>query len=292
MYSCAGFYSTIFFLIHMYIFCEKYGKLLYLDDRRWGFKHTNGFEDYFVPDERVVRKSYDNDCSSYVMTRHGNIPNISFTLAEYREHIPRFYRIRPDIVEQAEQAKRTMQLPDTYDAIFVRWGDKLVGGTTAESRYIGVDKYFERLAVCSGSAGEGGTQNVFVHSDDYDEVIKFVRYNEEHSLNYKIYYIATKDESGGTIVTEWYRSGFMRDKKSVDQMDGRELKAHTEKMLIAIELIKGAKNVVVDYQSNVSRFIKLYCDVGRVHNVFWKEPDENVLSCCPSYGFINGDKFM
>ena len=87
-----------------------------------------------------------------------------------------------------------------------------------------------------------------------NEIKKFINYIHDKELNFNIYYITDEIDNGGAIV----RSTLKRNssKKCIDEFNNVELKNHTEKMISAIEIMKNSKNVILDYQSNVSRFKK------------------------------------
>jgi len=50
----------------------------------------------------------------------------------------------------------------------------------------------------------------------------------------------------------------MTNNKSVEDMNNEEIKQHTLDMIIGIDIVKNSDYCILDYQSNVSRFIKLF----------------------------------
>jgi hypothetical protein len=137
-----------------------------------------------------------------------------------------------------------------------------------ESKYIDPVVYIDFLI----NKIDNECKNLFIHSDDNLEVLKFKKIIEDKKLDYNIYYITDNNDNGGATVMRHLKTN--NTIKSVDEMNNDEIKLHTEKMLCAIEIIKNSKNVILDYQSNVSRFIKLY-KKNNVYNVLNNEPNIN-----------------
>lgn len=84
----------------------------------------------------------------------------------------------------------------------------------------------------------------------------------------------------------------LRVTKSVNQMNKEEIFEHTLTMIVGIELVLQSNICICDFQSNVSRFIKLahpYPD-----NVIDVMDPNRVLdltvNICPSYGFSEEER--
>ena len=257
-----GFFCNLFLLFSTYIYCRKNNKKLLIKDDKWKFKHTNGLTDYFIPN--VYYDICNEPISSNILFYHAPISGIghkeiihTHTLNDYRHYIKEFYILNNDIYTQLEKYKNKINLPKEYNSIFVRWGDKLI----SESKYYKYNYYIDYLLNIKTNCN-----NLFIHSDDNNEIKKFIKYINDNKLNFNIYYITEEIDNGGAIV----RSSLKRNShiKCIDEMNNIELKNHTEKMLCAIEIMKNSKNVILDYQSNVSRFIKLYFDCN-VHTIIY-----------------------
>ncbi len=78
---------------------------------------------------------------------------------------------------------------------------------------------------------------------------------------------------------------YVNEQKTVNDMNSEEKYEHVENMIIGIELVSNSNICVTDYQSNVSRFIKLrHHNFENVYDVENKKIDlEN--KCCPAYSF-------
>lgn len=257
-----GFFCNLFLLFSTYIYCRKNDKKLLIKDDKWKFKHSIGLKDYFIP-----TNFYDicnNPIDSNIIFYHAPISGIGFkeivhkhTLNDYKHYIKEFYLLNKSVHKQVLDYKKKINLPSEYNSIFVRWGDKLV----YESKYYSCNNYIDYLINLKTNCN-----NLFIHSDDNNEIKKFINYIHDKELNFNIYYITDEIDNGGAIV----RSTLKRNssKKCIDEFNNVELKNHTEKMLSAIEIMKNSKNVILDYQSNVSRFIKLYFDCN-VYSIFY-----------------------
>lgn len=286
----AGFYSQYFFFLQSFIFCKLTNQTLLYDDSQWKFKYTFGLADYFDLDINKIQQykitEEDRNNPEIVIKKHDpNNPGVVLPLHEYRSAIKDIYLVNENIRTKTQQLRQ--QFPENFNAIFIRWGDKKIE-IQVSGRDIELERYVETLKKISGNC-----RHVFIHSDDHDAVLSVIECMKKQGLtDYNVLYITGECESGGTLACEIYRHGFPdKNKKSIEQMTPSEMFEHTEKMLYAIEIMKQADNVILDYQSNVSRFLKLYYDreYCKVHSVFDDEPDEQHMCIPPAFGFeING----
>lgn len=277
--SAAGFYSNLLFFLSFYITNRKKGVPVIIKDIDWKFKYSKGLADYFTLNHHIVqykkgtpvRKTYEQGISEEQIHPY----------SDYTHYISEFYCLNSDVKHELETCKKSIQLPSEYASIFVRWGDKLVW----ESKYIPCDEYITFLRKQGYTSG-----NLFIHSDDHQEVLKFRRYIEQNQLPYTIYSITDSRDNGGAIVQKCLKhilTAEYRNKKSVDEMTPQEVRAHTIRMLIAIEIMKASSLVVTDYQSNVSRFLKVYSPAN-VLSVQGGEPtDYSTPFCTPGCGGFN-----
>ena len=284
----AGFYSQYFFFLQSYILCKINNEILLYDDTQWKFKHTLGLADYFVLDESKIKflQITEENCNNKVVSFHNpNKMGVIFPLHEYRSAIKELYLLNDDIKDKTNQLRA--RFPEKFNAIFIRWGDKKIE-IKVSGRDVEIELYVDTLQrVC------GDNRNLFIHSDDHDAVLCVLECMQRRNMqSFNVIYITGEAECGGTLACEIYRHSYPnKSKKSIEQMTTLELREHTEKMLVAIEVMGQAENVVLDYQSNVARFLKLYYDEShcKVHSVFNDAPQENVLCTPPAFGFeING----
>lgn len=270
-----GFFCNFFFLFSTYIFSRKNSKMLFIKDNNWKFKYKNGLSDYF---EKNAYYQIIHDVS-YIenpnIFRHSNEVITKLYYQDYRKYIREFYLLNNEVLQCTNNYKARINLPEKYNSIFVRGGDKLI----YESQYIPCEIYIKKLLEIHNN-----NTNLFIHSDDHDEVMKFIGYIKTITDKFNIFYITDEIDKGGALVMERLRYGIKnKNKKSVDQMNDEEIKLHVFKMLSAVEIMRNSENVILDYQSNVSRFMKLYFDCP-IHNVMEKmDMIENTLICNPAY---------
>lgn len=170
----------------------------------------------------------------------------------------------------------TYDLPESYNSIFIRGGDKLL----YEAKNIHISIYINKLLSI-----DSNTKNVFVHSDDnliVEEIIKFIL---DHNINLRVFKITNNINNGGAVVMKRLQYGTCKNIKSIDDMTPMEIKTHTTLMLNAIEIMRKSINVITSYDTNVSRFMKINfdCNVYSVNgnNISLDKEIQN-----PAYGFV------
>lgn len=73
--------------------------------------------------------------------------------------------------------------------------------------------------------------------------------------------------------------------KPVDKFNSEQIYEHTVEMLIGIDIVINSNKCVLDYESNVSRFIKIaHNNSDFVFDINGKNIDMNSV-CFPAYGF-------
>jgi len=145
---------------------------------------------------------------------------------------------------------------------------------------------------------------IYLQTDDYTSFKNLKKYIDENQLNIKLSTLC-HESSTGVIVTnnqkellnsasihneinKNYLSGIisnLNNTKSAQDMSSEEKYKHTIDMIVGIDLVLNSNICVTDYQSNVSRFIKLTHktpeNVFDIHNTDI-EYDKKV---CPAWGF-------
>ena len=129
------------------------------------------------------------------------------------------------------------------------------------------------------------TNNVFVHSDDNLLVENVKKYIVDNNINLNVYNITDQNCNGGAVIMKRLNYGKCQFIKSVDDMNNDEKKEHTIKMLNAIEIMRNSDNVILSYDSNVSRFMKINFDcnvfsINHSNNLDYDIPVKN-----PAYSF-------
>lgn len=256
--STLGFFSDAFRLLENYIICKHQGVTLYLNSAEWTFAHTLGWSDYFTtmaekPESPVPEIAIDREDIRL------------FTVAEYKQAIKELFDFQPHLLEKARNLQKELGL-DTYIAVFIRRGDKLLG----ESLFIHMQFYAK-------SALEKNPSTIFVQTDDYRAFLEF-KYII-HAINNTIRVLTTCPETKfGMFFTPLdiekarpafylhnnitykfsnnieYLSTNLPQKPLVDYTNA-EMREHVEEMLVGIIVCQQAEYIVIDHMSNVSRFI-------------------------------------
>jgi hypothetical protein len=282
----AGFYSQLFFLINHYIYCKNNEINYIIDTDDWLFKYKDGWTDYFEP----IILSYSSIIESKTV-KH-NIDMGEYTIQEYKNYIPEVYKYNQTTKNKIQNYINENKLT-VYDSVFIRRGDKLA----SESNFYDEKLYLDLLLTKNPNCN-----NLFIQTDDYNCVIKINEIIKERSLNIKTHTLCEKSQVG-TVVTNNQKGQILNsdknkdylDKikeqllksKSVEDMDNNERYEHTITMLIGIDICSKSNICICDYQSNVSRFIKLFHNnSNNVYDVIY--PNEDIdynLIQNPSYGF-------
>lgn len=300
-----GFYSLYFFLLNHYIYCKKNNLTLYVDTSAWIFHSSLGLSDYFLQNNKIIEYKENNDDKlspdedNMLNSKKVKIDQIfeslafesTFTLMDYKEAIKELYILHPCIEFKINQIQKEYELyPNTYASIFIRRGDKLVH----ESVLISTEEYFLLLLEL-----EPTVEKIYLQTDDYTVFLELNELCKKYNKEYIQLYTICKENQRGMIVTSIYKNLMLSNTENntfftpeyiqsvtpVDKMSPIEKYNHVEEMLIGIELVCQSKICVTDYQSNVSRFIKLrHQSFYHVFDVQKKNIDENHI-CMPGYHF-------
>ena len=276
----SGFFSTFLFLLLTYTHLRKMGLLLCIKDDKWRFLYEKGFDDYFTLDNRYVIKYSDylaetkktHDDSTYFY-HHSEVPAVSLTLNEYKLYSSELYNIRPEILDSFN----LNFLPEKYNSIFMRGGDKLLWESTQHDISLYVNFLLEK--------NECNTPNVFVHSDDNLLVEAVEKYIKDNNIDLKVFKITDQQCNGGTVTIKYYNFGNCKDILCVDDMTNEQKKTHMLLMLKAIEIMRKSQNVVCSFDTNVSKFMKINfdCNVYSINHV--NDIDFDAYTPNPAYAF-------
>ena len=295
MDKSAGFFSTFFFMINHYIYCKKNNVSFQLNTENWLYKSLYGWTDYFKP----IDFQGTNDKSDEVLIKKHNELMEDYTIQEYRDVILNdIFKYDEELQQMMDEKKRTYHLlPGTYDAIYIRHGDKLI----AESQYFKADRYIELLLEKNPDC-----KRIFLQTDDYNCFLELNDYIHRNDLDIRV--ITFCDPlSKGVIVYDTkldlqldnciirgdpnHKEYFAKVEKDLmktkplDKMDSQEIKAHMIDLLIGVDIVLHSQYCILDKYSNVSRFITIAHD--QYKNVFdMRYPEENTemyWTKCPAY---------
>jgi hypothetical protein len=287
-----GFFSQFFFLLNQYLYCKHNKKNFKINSENWLYKFKDGWTDYF---EAIELNFYDNNSINKDMY-HSNILG-DFTINNYIEAINDVYKYNDITKIYIEETIEKLNLKNQqYSSIYIRRGDKLA----SESKIINEDEYLKILIDKNPHCN-----NLFVQTDDYNCVLNLQNYIDEKKLNIKIYTLCS-NEQYGSITNNNYKnqlsnaSHFDENKqylsdnlnkiinnKSIEDMNNEEIKQHTLDLISGIDIVKNSDYCILDYQSNVSRFIKLFHNNPK--NVINVNDANNDIDydkkTCPAWGF-------
>ena len=288
----SGFYSLFFFTINHYLYCKKNNINFKLNTDEWLFKYLYGWTDYF---ENIELNYNLNDIDIQYYKNCQCIDN--FPIKCYKNIINEIYIYNKNTLEQINNTKKNLNLLfNDYDSIFIRRGDKLI----KESKYINSVEYLDFLLIKNPSC-----KKIFLQTDDYNCYIELKEYINNNNLNIELLTLCNENIKGivvfdfnlNTIKNNNIEDNINREylnknneiklSKSVNEMNNIEIYKHTIDMIIGIDIILKSNICVTDYQSNVSRFIKLaHQNSDTVYDILSPNVDIDYdRNICPAYCF-------
>ena len=282
----AGFYSQLFFVINHYIYCKKNNINFIINSDDWLFKYKDGWEDYFEP----IKLTFNPIIDIKIVMHNKNMDN--YTIQEYKNSIPEIYKYNQNTLNKIQKYKNENNLT-SYDSIFIRRGDKLANESNLYNETLYLDLLLKKNPECN---------NLFIQTDDYNCFIKINDIIKDKLLNIKTYTLCNKNQVGIVVTNNQKNEIIKSDKnkdyldkikdqlinsKSVEDMDNNEKYEHTITMIMGIDICCNSNICICDYQSNVSRFIKLFhTNPNNVYDIINSDNDidYNKLQN-PAYGF-------
>lgn len=294
----AGFFSLLFFSLNHYIYSFKNKIGFNLDSHSWLFSYKIGWEDYFVlPCIKVEDDvEYCDDSQDSILpleeTRTVGFFDVivEYPISEYKKFIPKYYRYNEKTKEVIKNTKVALALDNKkYGSIFIRRGDKLFH----ESKLINAELYLEMLLSKFPECNI-----VYLQTDDYTAYEEMNNYIMTHSLDIKLLTLCPKTSRGALtsppnfIVYIHENADYINSVKdtlqktlSVHCMNPEQKYQHTIDMIVGIDIVLHSEYCILDYQSNVSRFIKLaHKNYDHVFDVTGVDVDLN-KQICPAYSF-------
>jgi hypothetical protein len=282
----AGFYSQLFFVLNHYIYCKKNSINFIINSDNWLFKYKDGWDDYFEP----ITLTFNPIIETKIVTHSTNMGD--YIIQEYKNVIPEIYKYNQNTLNKIQNYVNKNNLIN-YDSIFIRRGDKLANESNLYNEIMYIDLLLLKSPDC---------KNLFIQTDDYNCFIKINNIIKEKSLNIKTYTLCNENQVG-IVVTNNQKNEIANsnknkeyldkiknqliNSKSVEDMDNNEKYKHVITMIIGIDICSKSNICICDYQSNVSRFIKLFhINPNNVYDILnpEKDIDYNKLQN-PAYGF-------
>jgi hypothetical protein len=280
-----GFCYMIHKIVGYYLLAKKYSLDFYFHDDGFMYRHTEGWHDYFDslsiydPSKQYNnRLDFDINNNSQISMFNIFLKDNFFTLNENKEALTRITKLNTRMKALLEESLKNLNLEvGQFDSIFIRRGCKMF----SESTYYDSEVYIDKLI-------EKGSSTVYVQTDDYsafeelEEIIK-----NKYQNRIRICTLCPKTKRG-TVTNITYKNIVLSDPtritdrvtekninyiqsfkknliKSVEEFTSEEMKVHTEEMIIGLELCCLSRYLVMDIQSNVSRY--LYMKHNNINNV-------------------------
>ena len=296
--SFAGFYSSIFFTFNHLLFALSHSYNFKINTDNWKYKSREGWTDYFEPFV-IETLSQETSLAGSSIERHSHRNVLAdYTIFQYKQVIPLIYRYNKFTTDFISSMARTLKLiRGQYDAIYIRRGDKII---TGESSYISAGVYVDLLLLRNPNS-----KVVFVQTDDFGAIEEMREYicNKNLSLEIKT---NCKETERGNFVSPISEKDIDRNytstsdanyakknktaftvNKTVDEFDSEEIFEHTLSILAGVDIVCQSHTCILDYKSNVARFIKLFHkNPEQVFNVL--NPDIEIdynKKICPAYSF-------
>lgn len=241
-----GFYAEVIGLINAKIHCEKEGARLLVNTDRFVYGDIRAYldcEGFDFSPPRTAEPKVSLPWSTPVPEHTSNYERMLHSPKTWEE-------VRPVAVKMFSKVPPSdMVLPEVFDAVHIRRGDKTFDWHTKQSAFFEVKDFLNRLDP------KDETVPLYVMTDDYT-IIEEVRRHTKRPLLYKV----QTDERG------WFSYHFMGtafEKESHDDRYGRFAKENiaerdrsTRKLLEETWICTRARTFVGTFSSNVGKFIK------------------------------------
>jgi hypothetical protein len=256
----AGFYSTFFYMHYHYLVAKCNGSFELRSDH-WMYKFEKGWEDYF----ENIDFSVPGETEELVLRHMEEFSTAQFRLITYKNALPDIYRYNARTRGKIDEVRQQLQLPEGYDAIYIRRGDKLL----EESVLIETSRYANVLLMKHPQC-----HTIFLQTDDFNAFLELKAYVAKWNIT--VVTLCPDTQMGGMVVFDTGLSmhqnpnmesnvAYMKTHehslkacKPVNTMTPDEVHNHTMELIVSVDMVKHSHVCVCDYQSNVSRFIKLF----------------------------------
>jgi len=278
--ECLGFFSQFFFAMNIFIYCKINNINFVIDSSNWLFSYKLGWEDYFLNID-----IYDKNIMDYIKFPGEIIEE--YPIYEYKKYLWDIYKYNNNTKNKINEKKQFLNILDNeYGSIFIRRGDKLVKESKLIDSILYIQLLLQKYPDC---------KKIFLQTDDYtcyEELNEFIQIN---NLNIELFTLCDK-KSRGVIVNNYNdinnlkidknkkyiekNINYLKNTIKVIDMNPNDIYNHTLEMIIGIDIVLNSKFCILDFQSNVSRFIKLaHNNYENVFDVTGIEIDLNKKMC-------------
>lgn len=228
-----GFYSQFFFLLSHFINCKNSKINFKINSENWTYKSINGWEDYFLPVSLIFKDNVTEEVTINIKDMGGN-----FSIQEYKDNIPELYKYNENTKNKIELFKQKFNLINyQYDYISIRRGDKISIG---EAEIVTENKYLDLLLNKNPNC-----KIIFLQTDDYTCYTNIKDYINERKLNITVYTNSDATKNGANEI-------------DIQSLNSNDIYEHTIDLISCVDIAKYANVCILEYSSNISRFIKLY----------------------------------
>jgi hypothetical protein len=267
----SGFYSMLFFTFNHALYAESTHLNFRINTDDWIFKFKDGWSDYFEP--------YEINNHIQIFNIYKRCPNVleDYSIAEYKKIIPLIYKYNQTTIDYIRDVKSQLNLIDgAYDSLFVQRGDKI----SDESEYNGPEKYIDSLVLRNPY-----TKVVYVHTDDYQVIEEIQAHISKKQMTVEIKTLCEK--SNTVFISNYKERDNNESDKIVEDMSVSEMYKNTLTMIAGVDLACKSNICVLDYESNIGRFIKLFHNnSSNVYNLLDPNNDINYKNIvCPAFSF-------
>ena len=282
----SGFYSQLFFMINHYIYCKENKINFKIDSSDWMYKYNYGWIDYF---EQIELKF--NDSVNDKIYKHSNILD-NYSINTYKNSINEIYIYNNITKNHINNIKKKLNLNNSYDSIYIRRGDKLISEAKISQESIYINMLLKINPNC---------KTIFLQTDDYTCFTNLQKHINNNNLNIQLLTICNENNVGA-ITNNYYKDSFkntinenkdyistiydkLKKTITIKDMNKDEKYEHTLELLTSIDICINSNICICDFQSNVSRFIKLaHKNINNVYDI--NNFKLNLSSKkCPSYSF-------
>lgn len=268
----SGFYSELHFKLNHYLYAKKYNLDFVMVYNNWPYTFENGWTDYFEDVKLESTNKYDNKSDNKKEETLGGCCKIleHFPLRDYIKILPEFYKYNTKIKNLINNKTQELGLvKGQYGAIYIRRGDKLVEENNYNDASKFVDMLLDKYPDCN---------LIFVQTDDYNSYLEAKDYvhNKLKRNDIKLITLCPDNVFGAVahsgytermkaVATSQENKEYMEKiktnlSKPIAEMNPQEKFEHTLELLISVDICNHSKVTVCDFESNVSRFIKLAHD--------------------------------